>query len=213
MEPVSLSLIFSPCSNWEKRSCADERKSFFTIRTVQVLEEMATAQAVLAVLGDFPDLFGNSSEQPDLSRPCLETEIGQKLSWGLFQLELFCDYLEGALYGSNGTAVSCSHHLQKTKKNKKPNQKITPKILCEKTRAWIDLYIPRTEWRAHSPSKVVLYSVASYAKWETNVEEMFAASEESLNRSFFLSPSTIPQAYPLLCMEGSFFLVWDFFFF
>lgn len=45
-----------------------------------MLEEMATVQAVLAVLGDFPDLFRNSSEQPDLTRPCLEKEIGVKMS-------------------------------------------------------------------------------------------------------------------------------------
>lgn len=48
------------------------RKSFFTMRTVQVLEEMATAQGVQSILGDFPDPSGNNSEQPDLSRPCLK---------------------------------------------------------------------------------------------------------------------------------------------
>lgn len=77
------------------------------MRRVQVLEEMATSQAVQTVLGDFPS--GNSPEQADLSRLYLE-EIGVPLSWGLFQPVLFCDYPEGALYGINGTAVSWSHN-------------------------------------------------------------------------------------------------------
>lgn len=151
------------------------------MRIVQVLEEMATSQAVQTVLGDFPS--GNSPEQADLSRLYLE-EIRAALSWGLFQPVLFCDYPEGALYGINGTAVSWSHNWRgkknltnPTKKPSKPPPSKNPQynpssnISYVKTGASIDVYILRTEWSAHSPSRVLFHPVARHAKWEKNTEE------------------------------------------
>lgn len=80
MDPGSLCLIFPTMFKRSKLRKKNARKSFFTMRTVQVLEEMATAQGVQSVLGDFPDPSGNNPEQPDLSRPCLKKEIGLELS-------------------------------------------------------------------------------------------------------------------------------------
>lgn len=184
------------------------------MRTVQVLEEMATAQGVQSILGDFPDPSGNNPEQPDLSRPCLKKEIGLELSWGPFQPELFCDYPEGTLYGTNGTAVFCSHHLKNPKTQQKQQPKNPHKNILWKDRVMNRLIHPQNRMKNPFPLKGSSPSCCQPCKMRNKHRRaLFAASEETLNRGFSLAPLIIPQAYPSLCMEGFFPFGSDFFFF
>lgn len=87
------------------------------------------------------------------------------------------------------------------KKPSKPHSSKThntpppPNISYIKTGASIDIYILRTEWSAHSLSRVLLHPVARHAKWETNTEWFCTWHlKMRLNKDSYLRSLTVPSA-------------------